>query len=104
MDLEQKLKNQTELIKQLSEENEKLKKVNDQLSIDLTLQSTDYNKTLKKAKELIVESEKVICDYNCLIDEIKEYKENYKKAYEDMRMLKKTYQENMQIIFDKFKN
>lgn len=93
MELKEQLEVQSKLIKQLSEENEKLKKEKEELLIDFELYKNDYNDSLTKANQIIMQCEAVMKTYTSLIEEVKILKEEYKNQCDKYHTIKKELKE-----------
>lgn len=92
---EQKIANMSALIKQLSEENEKLKDENTALKLTLELSEQNHSGSLSKAKDLIATCDTLMTEYNEAIVGAKEAKSKYEAATQELDALKNKYKKEM---------
>ena len=98
MDKEQNIQ---QLVKDLYDENEKLKEENKDLKFKLKHSEENYYESLNKAKEMIETCGNLIARYNESLVELNKVKDEYKSANKEVRVIKKKYENELKNIIDK---
>lgn len=98
MDKEQNIQ---QLVKDLYDENEKLKEENKDLKFKLKSSDENYSESLNKAKEMIETCGNLIAQYNESLVELHKAKDEYKSANKEVRVIKKKYENELKNIINK---
>lgn len=93
---------QQNIIKELSVENETLRKVNEELSFQLNYEKENHKNSLRIANELIDSCKKTKETYDKCIEEAALLKENYENAVRDINEIKTNYNKEINRLLKKF--